>query len=55
MHELACVSGIAAAFLLGADYIKFDNFAEDFFSNYLLISHGVRYKKEEVRRKQKRH
>ncbi|KAI9796826.1 MAG: hypothetical protein M1833_005969 [Piccolia ochrophora] len=44
MHELACVSGIAAAYRLGADYEKFDDFAEDFFSKYLLISHGVRYK-----------
>lgn len=31
MHELACVSGIAAAYRLGADYVKFDDFAEDFF------------------------
>lgn len=44
MHELACVSGIAAAYRLGADYVKFDDFAEDFFKKYLLISHGVRYK-----------
>ena len=44
MHELACVSGIAAAYRLGADYNKFDDFAEDFFSKYLLLSHGVRYK-----------
>lgn len=44
MHELACVSGIAAAYRLGADYEKFDDFAEDFFQKYLLISHGVRYK-----------
>lgn len=44
MHELACVSGIAAAFRLGAEYEKFDDFAEDFFKKYLLISHGVRYK-----------
>jgi hypothetical protein len=44
------VSGIAAAYRLGADYVKFDNFAEDFFSNYLLLSHGVRYKSEERRR-----
>ncbi|MCJ1462529.1 hypothetical protein MMC07_001131 [Pseudocyphellaria aurata] len=44
MHELACVSGIAAAYRLGADYDKFDDFAEDFFKKYLLISHGVRYK-----------
>lgn len=44
MHELACVSGIAAAYRLGADYEKFDDFAEDFFKKYLLISHGVRYK-----------
>lgn len=44
MHELACVSGIAVAYRLGADYVKFDDFAETFFSNYLLLSHGVRYK-----------
>lgn len=44
MHELACVSGIAAAYRLGAEYVKFDDFAEDFFKKYLLISHGVLYK-----------
>jgi hypothetical protein len=45
MHELACVSGIAAAYRLGAEYVPFDDFAETFFSNYLLISHGTRYKR----------
>lgn len=50
MHELACVSGIAAAYHLGADYIEFDAFAEDFFSKYLLLSHGMRYSWEERRR-----
>ncbi|SRR6266536_152856 len=54
MHELACVSGIAAAYRLGVDYVKFDDFAEDFFSKYLLLSHGVRYGAEQKRRKQKR-
>ncbi len=49
MHELACVSGIAAAYRLGADYVKFDDFAETFFSNYLLLSHGVRYKPSKKR------
>ena len=44
MHELACVSGIAAAYRLGADYVPFDDFATDFFKSYLLLSHGVRYK-----------
>lgn len=53
MHELAMVSGIAAAYRLGAEYVKFDDFAEEFFSNYLLVSHGVRYKTEEKKRKQK--
>lgn len=55
MHELACVSGIAAAYRLGAEYVKFDDFAEDFFSKYLLLSHGIRYGGEEKRRKQKHH
>ena len=50
MHELACVSGIAAAFRLGADYVKFDDFAEDFFSKYLLLSHGTRYGAEKKQR-----
>jgi hypothetical protein len=45
MHEMACVSGIAAAYRLGAEYHKFDDFAEELFSKYLLISHGVRYKR----------
>lgn len=53
MHELACVSGIAAAYRLGADYAKFDDFAEDFFSKYLLLSHGTRFGAEEKRRKYK--
>ena len=44
MHEMACVSGIAAAYRLGADYEVFDDLAEDLFKKYLLISHGVRYK-----------
>lgn len=44
MHEMACVSGIAAAYRLGAEYEKFDDFAEDLFKKYLLISHGVRYR-----------
>lgn len=44
MHEMACVSGIAAAYRLGADYEVFDDFAEDLFKKYLLLSHGVRYK-----------
>ncbi|MCJ1434055.1 hypothetical protein MMC27_003421 [Xylographa pallens] len=46
MHELACVSGIAAAYRMGADYEAFDDFAEDFFKKYLLISHGVLYKRK---------
>ena len=46
MHELACVSGIAAAYRLGATYEKFDDFAEDFFQKYLLLSHGVLYRKK---------
>lgn len=54
MHELALVSGIAAAYRLGADYVKFDDFAEEFFGNYMLVSHGFRYTAEEKRRKQKK-
>ena len=45
MHEMACVSGIAAAYRLGAEYQKFDDFAEELLRKYLLISHGVRYKR----------
>lgn len=44
MHEVACVSGIAAAYRLGATYDAFDEFVTDFFSKYLLLTHGVRYK-----------
>ncbi|KAJ5488544.1 hypothetical protein N7539_003434 [Penicillium diatomitis] len=45
MHEIACISGIAAAYQLGAAYEPFDDFAEDFFSKYLLVCHGTRYKR----------
>ncbi|CAL5873035.1 uncharacterized protein PFLUO_LOCUS7304 [Penicillium psychrofluorescens] len=51
MHEIACISGIAAAYQLGAAYEPFDDFAEDFFAKYLLVCHGTRYK----RRKSKEH
>ncbi|KAL8728838.1 MAG: hypothetical protein Q9181_005202 [Wetmoreana brouardii] len=44
MHEMACVSGIAAAYRLGAEYEVFDDFAEDLVKKYLWISHGVRYR-----------
>jgi len=50
MHELACVSGIAAAYHLGADYVKFDDFAQDFFSKYLLLSHGMSFSRQEKKR-----
>ncbi|UNI16265.1 hypothetical protein JDV02_002715 [Purpureocillium takamizusanense] len=50
MHELACVSGIAAAYHIGADYVKFDDFAQDFFAKYLLLSHGIVFSREEKRR-----
>lgn len=51
MHELACVSGIAAAYRPGADYIRIDDFASDFFQNSLTIqSHGVMFSREEKRR-----
>ncbi len=51
MHELACVSGLAAAYRLGADYTRIDDFAQDFFSKYLLLSHGMVFSREEKRRR----
>ncbi|KAJ5894887.1 hypothetical protein N7495_006578 [Penicillium taxi] len=45
MHEIACISGIAAAYQLGATYEPFDDLAEEFFAKYLLVCHGTRYKK----------
>ena len=50
MHELACVSGIAAAYHLGADYVKFDDLAQDFFAKYLMLAHGLVFSREEKRR-----
>jgi predicted NAD/FAD-binding protein len=44
MHEIACISGIAAAYRLGAEYEPFDDFATDCFAKYLLVCHGTRYK-----------
>ncbi|KAL4810688.1 hypothetical protein BDV18DRAFT_149893 [Aspergillus unguis] len=51
MHEIACISGIAAAYRLGASYERFDEFAEGVFSKYLLLSHGVRYKGPENKKR----
>ncbi|KAL7932011.1 hypothetical protein V8C35DRAFT_101065 [Trichoderma chlorosporum] len=51
MHEVACISGIAAAYRLGADYQKFDDFAQDFFVKYLLVSHGKLFSREEKKRR----
>jgi len=46
MHELACVSGLAVAYRLGAEYpFPDDEFASTFFKMYLLLSHGTRYKR----------
>lgn len=44
MHEVACVSGIAAACALGAEYVRPDEFGEDFFRKYYLLGHARRYK-----------
>ncbi|OQE36199.1 hypothetical protein PENCOP_c012G07595 [Penicillium coprophilum] len=49
MHEIACISGIAAAYQLGAEYEPFDDFAEDFFAKYLLVCHATRYKKDKTK------
>ncbi|KAJ5919390.1 hypothetical protein N7466_010333 [Penicillium verhagenii] len=49
MHEIACISGIAAAHQLGAPYEPFDDFAEDFFAKYLLVCHGTRYKRSKAK------
>ncbi|KAJ5159381.1 uncharacterized protein N7482_006385 [Penicillium canariense] len=46
MHEIACISGIAAAYQLGAEYEPFDDFAEGFFAKYLLVCHGTKYRKQ---------
>ncbi|KAJ5128150.1 hypothetical protein N7448_008929 [Penicillium atrosanguineum] len=49
MHEIACISGIAAAYQLGATYEPFDDFAEDFFAKYLLVCHGTRYRRRKAK------
>ncbi|KAI2855305.1 hypothetical protein CBS147321_1974 [Aspergillus niger] len=37
MHEIACISGIAAAYRLGATYEPFDDFAEEFFAKVHIL------------------
>ncbi|KAK2764861.1 hypothetical protein FQN54_008558 [Arachnomyces sp. PD_36] len=44
LYELSCMSGIAAAYRLGANYEKFDSTAEKTFASFLKIFHGVRYR-----------
>lgn len=52
-HELAIISGMAAAYTLGAEYpaeLEQDGFALLCFRLYLLLSHGVWYRKGSHRR-----
>jgi len=47
-HELAIISGMAAAYTLGADYpedLEKDDFATLCFKLYLLLSHATIFKK----------
>ncbi|KAH7098372.1 hypothetical protein BKA62DRAFT_773464 [Auriculariales sp. MPI-PUGE-AT-0066] len=44
MHEVAVISGIAAACALGADYLAPDKFGEDFFKKYYLLANLGRFK-----------
>ncbi|WEW61928.1 hypothetical protein PRK78_007428 [Emydomyces testavorans] len=48
MHEAACISGIAAAVRLGADYDSIDDFADKYFSFYLWFCHGKKLKKKKI-------
>ena len=55
-HELAIISGMAAAYRLGAEYpeeLENDSFAVLCFRLYLLLSHGKWYKKGGNREKGK--
>ncbi|PGH04723.1 hypothetical protein AJ79_07002 [Helicocarpus griseus UAMH5409] len=44
IHEVACISGIAAAYRLGADYQNFDDLAEANLAKYLTNAHGIKFK-----------
>ena len=44
LYELSCISGIAVAYRLGAEYEKFDDIAEKSFVKFLHIFHGARYR-----------
>ncbi|KAL2364004.1 hypothetical protein RJZ56_003058 [Blastomyces dermatitidis] len=43
IHEVACISGIAAAYRLGAEYENFDDLAASNFAKYLKNAHGVKF------------
>ncbi|KAK2778557.1 hypothetical protein FQN53_001756 [Emmonsiellopsis sp. PD_33] len=45
IHEVACISGIAAAYRLGAPYERFDDLAETSFAKYLKHAHGVKFER----------
>lgn len=44
--EIAIVSGVAAAYQLGAPYDKVDDVADDFFNHYLQKAYGKSFKRE---------
>ncbi|OJD16725.1 hypothetical protein AJ78_03151 [Emergomyces pasteurianus Ep9510] len=43
IHEVACISGIAAAYRLGAKYDAFDDLAAANFAKYLKNAHGIKF------------
>ncbi|KAM5479521.1 hypothetical protein MaudMau93_007828 [Microsporum audouinii] len=46
LHEIAVISGTAAAYRLGASYDKIDDVADNVFAYFLKMSHGVSFKRK---------
>ncbi|EFE38159.1 flavin-containing amine oxidasedehydrogenase, putative [Trichophyton verrucosum HKI 0517] len=46
LHEVAVISGTAAAYRLGARYDKIDDVADKVFAYFLKMSHGIRFKRK---------
>ncbi|KAK2867831.1 hypothetical protein FQN49_003429 [Arthroderma sp. PD_2] len=46
LHEVAVISGTAAAYRLGAGYDKIDDVADRVFDYFLNMSHGIRFKRK---------
>lgn len=49
MYEAACVTGIAAAVRVGAEYKPIDDFGDKYFALYMQFAHGKKWHRDDTK------